>query len=162
MSITSARTIQKKGILSDCHQARRYKAGATCLTDSCNACKNILNGHKSHVCINASISVCVQTSKFLAGAASSASQPAALRLQTPLHSFLCPETPMDSLEEVCSKLPFNCVLAGPVASHQRATTARQSAATMAKKTLDPSSLAMAITPSVVSRLHRSRALQLTN
>ena len=149
-------------MLSDCHQASRYKADATCLTNSCNACKNILNGHKIHVCINASISVCVQTSKFLAGAASSASQAAALSLQTPLHSFLCPETPKDSLGEVCSKLQFNCVLAGPVAFHQRATTARQSAATMAKKTLDPSSLAMAITPSVASRLHRSRALQLPN
>ena len=64
-----------KGMLSDCHQASRCKAGATCLTDSCNACKKILNGHKIHVCINASISICVQTSKSLAGAASSAAEP---------------------------------------------------------------------------------------
>ena len=56
-------------MLSDCHLASRCKAGATCLTDSCNACKKILNSHKIHVCINASISICDQTSKSLAGAA---------------------------------------------------------------------------------------------
>ena len=90
------------------------------MTDSCNACKKILNGHKIHVCINASISICVQTSKSLAGAASSAAEPDALSLQAQLDSFLCPETPMDSLGDICSKLPLNCVLAGPVASHQGA------------------------------------------
>ena len=139
-----------KGMLSDCHLASRCKAGATCLTDSCNACKKILNGHKIHVCINASISICVQTSKSLAGAASSAAEPDALSLQAQLDSFLFPETPMDSLGEICSKLPLNYVLAGAVASHQGAAAATQSAATMAKETLDPASVAMAMTPSVQS------------
>ena len=95
-----------KGMLSDCHQASRCKAGATCLTDSCNACKKILNGHKIHVCINASISICVQTSKSLAGAASSAAEPDALSLQAQLDSFLFPETPMDSLRQICSTFLF--------------------------------------------------------
>ena len=44
--------------------------------------------------------------------------PSAYKLN--LTVFLCPETPMDSLGDICSKLPLNCVLAGPVASHQGA------------------------------------------
>ena len=51
-----------------------------------------------------SISICVQTSKSLAGAASSAAEPDALSLQAQLDSFLFPETPMDSLGEIFSKL----------------------------------------------------------
>ena len=47
----------------------------------------------------------------------------ALSLQAQLDSFLFPETPMDSIGEICSKLPLNCVPAGAVASHRGAAAA---------------------------------------